>query len=141
MLDKIFLDSNVCLYILDKHSSKFLAAKTLLENRPTISTQVILENINVCIKKFKRSKSFALSHARSLQLTCEVSAVTNQTITKAYFIFERYGYSIFDSLILATALQASCETLYSEDMQHGQIVENKITIINPFIIPISKIAL
>src|SRR5437870_63840 len=126
MPDNAFIDSNVCLYILDKHSPKFLSAKTLLESKPKISTQVILENINVCVKKFKRSKSFAISHARSLQLSCEVLAVTNQTMTKAFFVFERYGYSIFDSLILATALQGNCKILYSEDMQHGQVVENRI---------------
>lgn len=40
--------------------------------------------------------------------------------------------TIYDSLIIATALEASCTTLYSEDMQHGQLIENKLLIINPF---------
>lgn len=133
MPDSVFLDSNVCLYILDKQNPKFTIAKTLLQGKSKISTQVLAENINVCVKKLKQSKTFAVSHAKSLQLSCEVLPITDQVITKAYLVFERYGYSIFDSLILATAMEAECGLLYSEDMQHGQIIQGKTTIINPFI--------
>ena len=132
MPDSIFLDSNVCLYILDKHSNKFEIAKELLERSPKISTQVMSENINVCVKKFNQSKSFALQHAQSLQLACDVVPVTKQTMTKACSIFERHNYSIFDCLILAAALEARCKVLYSEDMHHGHVLENQLRIVNPF---------
>jgi predicted nucleic acid-binding protein len=135
MPDRFFLDSNVCLYILDKQSPKFGIAKSLLQGQPRISTQVILENVSVCVKKFKLSKRFALSHAKSLQQACEVIPVSNQTITKTGLIFERYDYSIFDCLILAAAINARCKILYTEDMQHGQVIEDQITIVNPFVVP------
>jgi predicted nucleic acid-binding protein len=132
MPDNAFIDSNVCLYIHDKQNPKFFKAKTLLENRPTISTQVLLENINVCLKKLRQTKEFALAHAKNLQNACKVFPITNQTMTKSFFIFEKYGYSIFDSLIIAASLEADCTILYSEDMHDSQIIEGKIKIINPF---------
>ena len=64
-------------------------------------------------------------------------AVMSCVITEAVFddslsIGLQYGYSTYDSLILAAALASTCGTLYSEDMQHGQIIRGKLTIINPF---------
>jgi predicted nucleic acid-binding protein len=132
MPDKVFVDSNICLYILDKGNPKFTVAKTLLQNRPKISTQIVAENINVCLKKFKLPRAIALLHAKSLIEACEVQAITHQALNKALMIMERYGYSIFDSMIIASALEASCTILYSEDMQHEQLIEGKLTIINPF---------
>jgi hypothetical protein len=47
-------------------------------------------------------------------------------------IAEKYQFSFYDSLIIASALKCDCYTLYSEDLQHGQIIEDKLKIINPF---------
>ena len=47
-------------------------------------------------------------------------------------IAARFGYRIYDSLIIASALEAACATLYSEDMQDGQVIEGRLTIRNPF---------
>jgi len=55
------------------------------------------------------------------------------TLNVALDIAERYSFSHYDSLIIAAALQADCTTLYSEDMQHGQVIEGRISIINPFL--------
>ncbi|MBY0433788.1 MAG: PIN domain-containing protein [Cyclobacteriaceae bacterium] len=128
-----FVDSNIALYILDKGSPKFSKAKALLVDRPCISTQVVAENIHVCVRKLRLSKNFALAHANSLRQACSVKDITNAVLTQSVFIFERYGYTIFDSLIIASAISANCATLYSEDMQHGHVVEGKLTIINPFL--------
>jgi predicted nucleic acid-binding protein len=57
--------------------------------------------------------------------------VTVETHERAMHVAERYGYSIFDSLIIAAALHAGARTLYSEDMQDGQVIEG-LTIRNPF---------
>jgi predicted nucleic acid-binding protein len=127
-----FADSNVCLYILDKQSPKFDKAKSLLQLRPIISTQVVAENINVCLKKYKQPRAFALAHAHSLNEACEVIGITNQTLASALSIFEKYGYTIFDSLIIASALEAGCSTLNTEDLHHGQLINGKLKIINPF---------
>jgi predicted nucleic acid-binding protein len=132
MPDKVFIDSNICLYILDKSNPKFSVAKRLLQNQPKISTQIVAENVNVCLKKFKLSKASTLLHAKSLMEACAVHAITHQVLNKSLVIMERYGYSIFDSLVIASALDADCVILYTEDMQHQQQIEHKLTIINPF---------
>jgi predicted nucleic acid-binding protein len=54
-------------------------------------------------------------------------------MTLALKVFEKYGYSIFDSLIIAAALELGCNTLYTEDMQHGQVIEGTLKITNPFL--------
>jgi predicted nucleic acid-binding protein len=92
----------------------------------------VAENVNVCLKKFKLPRASTLLHAKSLMEACEVHAITNQVLNRALVITERYGYSIFDSMIIASALDAGCAILYTEDMHHEQQIENKLTIINPF---------
>ncbi len=61
-----------------------------------------------------------------------VHPITPVTVIAALAIAERYGFSHFDSLIIATAMDAGCDTLYSEDMQDGQLIDNRLTVINPF---------
>ena len=54
------------------------------------------------------------------------------TICKAVELKESYGYSYYDSLMLASALESDCDIILTEDMQDGQIIENRLKIINPF---------
>ncbi len=72
---------------------------------------------------------------RALDILCvlcpEPVPLTVETHESAVHIAERYGYSIFDSLIIAAALHAGAKTLYSEDMKDGQAI-NGLTIRNPF---------
>lgn len=133
MPGKIFLDSNVCLYILDKRSPKHNVSKRLLQQRPIISTQVVAENLNVCLKKFRLTRIAAIHHANSLMQACEVRSTTKQTVNQAILFVEQFGYSVYDSKILALADEAGCVALYSEDMQHGHIFNKKLKIVNPFI--------
>lgn len=133
MPDSFFLDSNVCLYILDKHSNKFQIAKELLEKRPSIGTRVISKNINLYIRKLDQSKSFAILRAESLQFACDVISITNQTIGNACSLFAKHNYAFFNCLILANALEARCNILYSEDMHHGHLIKNQFRIVNTFL--------
>ena len=55
------------------------------------------------------------------------------TVLSALRLGERLGYSHYDSQIIAAALAAGCSVLYSEDMQHGQLIDDTLTILNPFI--------
>ncbi len=59
-------------------------------------------------------------------------SITIDTHGEALAIAERYGYRIYDALIVASALEARCTILYSEDMQDGQVIEKQLTIRNPF---------
>lgn len=132
MPGSFFIDSNICLYILDKKSSKFAISKQLLQGKPHISTQVVAENINVCLKKFKLPRSEAIKHAISLEESCQVHGITNAILKKSISVLDRYGYAIFDCIIISSALEAGCTTLYSEDLQNNQIIDGKLVIENPF---------
>lgn len=61
-----------------------------------------------------------------------VEIIEKETIIKAMSISSRYGYTHWDSLILANALMNNCRIVYTEDMQHKQIIEGKVQIINPY---------
>lgn len=63
---------------------------------------------------------------------CEIVPLTLEVHKEACRIAERYGFRFFDSCVIAFALLASCEVLYSEDMQHGQVIFNRLTVVNPF---------
>jgi len=58
--------------------------------------------------------------------------IDNEAILLSFKIAEQYKYSIWDSLIIASALESNCSALYTEDLQHGQIIDKKLKIINPF---------
>jgi predicted nucleic acid-binding protein len=67
-----------------------------------------------------------------IRAVCVVEPVTIETHDRALRIAERYGISIYDALIVSAALLANCNTLQSEDMQDGQVIERQLTIRNPF---------
>jgi predicted nucleic acid-binding protein len=64
---------------------------------------------------------------------CQLVPVDVQTHDRALQIAERYGFSVYDALIVAAALLAGCDTLYSEDLQAGQRIDRQLTVINPFL--------
>jgi predicted nucleic acid-binding protein len=64
---------------------------------------------------------------------CSIQPVVLSTITLAYYLVDKYDFQMFDGIIIAAALEANCDILYSEDMDNGQIVENSLKIVNPFI--------
>jgi predicted nucleic acid-binding protein len=129
----VFLDSNVCLYLLNEESTKKRKAEELLAlENPVISLQVVNETINIGIKKFKIPPQELISHIDFLLLNCDLVNLSILLQKKAIDLHYRYQFSYYDSLIISAALEARCSILYSEDMQHGMVVEDKLTIINPF---------
>jgi len=127
-----FIDSNVAIYSLDKPSIKRDIARQLISKRPIISTQVVMETMNVLIRKFKFEKQNAIEAVMEMMDKANVKETSAATVTSAFEISLKYKISHWDALIIAAALQANCNTLYSEDMQHGLLIENKLTIISPF---------
>lgn len=128
-----FIDSNIFLYLFDKDKRKADIAFKLLSAKPTISVQVINESINVLVKKLKFSKEKAIDTAHFLRDNSNVKSLSEDIVVMAFFIFQKYQYRYFDCVIIASALQNNCSILYSEDMQHKQVIEKKLTIVNPFI--------
>lgn len=133
MNDKSFVDSNVWIYLFDKDQSKKKVSLQLLCEETIISTQVIAENINVCFRKFNLPFDVVENHAMNLIQNCQVALISPATIQSALQISKRYQYRFYDSLILATALENDCPIVYSEDMQHEQVIEGNMTILNPFL--------
>ena len=132
MPGKFFIDSNICLYLFDKDKAKASIAGKLFTNEAVISTQVLAEVANVLVKKFLFSKKDTVETIRFIRNQVDVQPVTPDVIELASGIFIRYGFSFFDSMIIAAALTAGCSTLYSEDLHSKQVIDKKLTILNPF---------
>ena len=129
----IAADSNILLYLHDKSDKrKRDIAKNILSDNPKISTQVISEFINVARRQLDLPKSEILAYCADLLRDCEIIQVSCGTLTNATALIKRYDFQIFDSIIVAAALEANCTILYSEDMQDGLVI-NELTIVNPFI--------
>ena len=93
--------------------------------------QVINEFYNVLLRKNIEDNVIQEKIHSQLE-TCSASELSLKTVFSAWKLREKYKYSYWDSLILASALENSCSILYSEDMQHGQVIEDNLKIINPF---------
>jgi predicted nucleic acid-binding protein len=132
MTAKCFADTNVAIYALDADAAKRTKALAILDSRPFISTQVVNEYLNVLLVKRRLDRVAAHELARALMTACEVVSVSPAITDLAMSVGERYQLSHWDSLIVAAALAADCDALYSEDMQDGQVFEGKLTVKNPF---------
>ncbi len=133
--DKRFIDTNVVLYLYSEDEpDKKAAAEAVVRGaeRAWISTQVLSEMANVLRRKFKLDYPDIAAAVDEVRAACNVHVVTAETVALALRLGERYRHSYFDSLILAAALECGCDTLASEDMQNGLVVESSLTIRNPF---------
>ena len=134
MKDKFFLDSNVCIYAFDIDSRKKEKALNLIIcNQATVSTQVLMETANVAVKKLKFRHEETQLSINYITTFCSLHIIGLSTIKLAFQITLKYQYSLYDALIIASALESNCNILYSEDMQHGHFVDKRLNIINPFL--------
>jgi len=128
-----FFDTNIVLYLLSADEIKADRSEGVLANGGVISVQVLNEFAAVGSRKLRmswREITEALDPVRAL---CKIEPVTVETHDRAIEIAARYGYSIYDATIVASALGAGCKTLYSEDLQDGQVIDKHLTIRNPFV--------
>ncbi|MFH1644749.1 MAG: PIN domain-containing protein [bacterium] len=134
MSDKIFIDTNILIYLYSKTElgKRDKIIKSLENKTLVISTQVLNELSNILIKKFYFSVGNILAVFEELSELCLISIIRVSTIKKALIIHEQYKYSYYDSLIISSALDKYCNILYSEDMHNSQTIENSLTILNPF---------
>jgi predicted nucleic acid-binding protein len=121
------LDTNILMYLYDeKLSLKRQKAENLLNETPLICTQVVSEFINVSKRKLNFEKVEILKRCIEVINFCGIQPVKHSTLLLAKFIVEKNKLQIFDAIIVASALESNCEILYSEDLQHQQIFENKL---------------
>jgi predicted nucleic acid-binding protein len=133
MQDKVFLDTNILLYLLSDNTPKKKIAKRLLNSNHNISTQVLNEFGNVCLNKLKINHLDVITMINELVVNTTIYNYNSNTIIQAITIKHTYQLQFYDALIIATALENNCNILYSEDMHHNQLIENKLKIINSFI--------
>lgn len=131
-LSSAFLDSNIILYLLDNQSEKSVTAERLIRQSPHINAQVLVEVGNVCNRKHKWTKYEVCDFWYDLMADCKVSSISEETLADAIYLTEKYDFQLFDAIIVSGALEAGCSILYSEDMQHQMVIEDRLTIINPF---------
>lgn len=125
----VFLDTNILGYLLDS-GKKEKIARRLASAQPHVSVQVLNEFVAVCRKTGKdRETAYALVDAIANAST--VHDITLGTYRLAQALATRYQLSHWDGLIVAAATLAQCETLYSEDLQHGQVI-GTVKVANPF---------
>jgi predicted nucleic acid-binding protein len=132
MTARSFADTNIAVYALDADPRRRGAALAVMRARPVISVQVVNEFLSVALGKMRLPRQTANRLASILLRRCEVVDLTVDMVRAAIAIGERYGISHWDALIVAAALAAGCETLYSEDLQDGQLFEAQLTVRNPF---------
>lgn len=138
MTGKIFLDTNLWVYLYDKKppekSQKVREIVQANVHSIQVSTQILGEVFNVLTRKKSVSKIEAAEVVLELSDEFPIIAIGTSHVLKAIDISNRYNYSYWDSLIIATAILSDCTTVYSEDMQHNQLIDDKTRVCNPLLI-------
>jgi predicted nucleic acid-binding protein len=130
---KIFFDTNTLLYLLSSDTKKADWVSKNLQQSNVISVQVLNEFTSASIRKIKISISELDEFLDLFTSTFNVRSLDIDTFETGLMVSRRYGYQHYDSMIIAAALQAGCEKLYSEDMQHRQVIDKRLQIVNPFL--------
>ena len=134
MIDMIFLDSNILIYAATDDPLRSEPARTLLESHDyNISTQVINEFIYTCQRKNLLSTEQINRGVEEYLTNFSLQLIFDSTIRSALLIQQRYKFAFWDSLIVATAIECECDTLFTEDLQDGMVIDKSLTIKNPFL--------
>jgi predicted nucleic acid-binding protein len=128
---EVFFDTNVLLYLLSNDAAKADRAEALLATGGVVSVQVLNEFASVASRKLTMTIPEVREILSTVRSVCVVKSVDVETHDLGLELAERYGFSIYDGLIVAAAVRAGCAILYTEDLQRGQVIEN-LTIRNPF---------
>ena len=128
-----FLDTNVLIYAVGKNDPRAATAEALLASGGIVSVQSLNEFVSVARRKLSMPWKEVREFLNLICILCpDPVPISLDTHKVAVGIAEKYGYSIYDALIASTALESRCKTLYSEDLQDGQIINRQLTIRNPF---------
>ena len=137
MTSRVFIDTNIIIYAhikneIDKHSIALTLLKdTLKGTRIWISTQILSEFYSA-LNKNKIGHDKIVGFINTMTQQMNVCPVTLDIVEKALSIKDKYQLSYWDSLMLSAALECECDEVFTEDLQHKQVINNKLTIINPF---------
>lgn len=136
MSGKAFFDSNVLVYAMVSGDARRDRAQDLLALGGIVSVQVLNEFVSIARRKMRMPWEDVIEALDAIRVLCPSPvSITVDTHEAALKIAPHYGFGIYDALIVSSALGANCSTLYSEDLQDGQVIEKRLTIRNPFRLP------
>lgn len=128
----VFLDTNVLVYANSKGDDRTAAARQLLLDGGVVGVQVLNEFASVARAKLALTWAEVQEAIENILILCpNPRPLGIETHLRALGLSKRYGFSIWDALIVAAAAEAGCSTLYTEDLQHGQVIDG-VRIENPF---------
>ncbi len=134
MNDKAFFDTNVLVYVVGQQDERTAPAEALIAGGGVVSVQVLNELASVSRRKLGLTWEEIGEALAAIRTLCPSPVpLTIETHEAGLRIAAQYAYHIYDALVVAAALEAECATLYSEDLQDGQIVDGRLTIRNPFL--------
>lgn len=128
----VFVDTNIVVYAFSGDAARAGKAESILEGQPTISVQVVNEFLSVCRVKLGLDTATRHRLAGELLAGCNVVALDLRVVAKAMEIEAQANISWWDALIVAAALLSGCDTLYTEDLQHSQVFEGRLKVVNPY---------
>jgi predicted nucleic acid-binding protein len=130
---KVFFDTNVLIYAVAQDDPRSTQAEELLASGGVLSVQILNEFASVARRKILMSWSDVTEALNVFRVLCPSPLpITIEMHDAALKIAEKHGYNIYDALVVSTALEAGCTTLYSEDLTDGQTIDGQLTIRNPF---------
>jgi predicted nucleic acid-binding protein len=127
-----FLDSNILIYLASGDTAKADRAEQFLRDGGTVSVQVLNEIANVAVRKMKLSWSDTRDFISLIRDLLTVIPLTEPIHASGLRLAEQYQFGVYDGMIVAAALEAGCEVVLSEDLQHGLVVDGRLRIVNPF---------
>lgn len=127
-----FFDTNILVYIASGDSEKADRAEAIVGKGGVISVQVLNELTNVARRKMRMEWSETRSFLSLFRRLLTVQPITIETHENGLALAERYNLSLYDAMIVASAIKAECDTLWSEDMQHGMRFGDTLRVADPF---------
>ena len=132
MSARAFFDTNILIYAFAESDPCSDAAEALLARGGTISVQILNEFVAVARRKLAMPWQDVRDALAAIRALCLPPVPLNiETHEAALDIAAQYGYRIYDAMVVAAAIQAGCDTLYTQDLHHGQTV-GRLRIENPF---------
>ncbi|MBX5454198.1 MAG: PIN domain-containing protein [Acidobacteriia bacterium] len=127
-----FIDTNVLLYLAADDPLKAGKAEQIVAAGGTISVQVLNELANVARRKMGLSWPETRTFLATVRELLAVQPLSVKTHESGLALAEGYGLSIYDAMIVASALEADCDTLWSEDLHYGLVIAKRLRVVNPF---------
>jgi predicted nucleic acid-binding protein len=127
-----FFDTNILLYLASGNRAKAERAEEIVGEGGVISVQVLNEITNVARRKMQLSWVEIRQFLSTIRSLLPVHPVTLEIHEAGLALAERYGLSTYDAMIVTSAIDAGCDTLWSEDMQHDMVIARRLRIRDPF---------